>query len=806
MAGRLVYPVGIRVERVFIMGTAARDRLAQVLRGEGGAGAASSMELALPVEDIRVDVEGFGRLQYPVSAAQAKKLIKLAAPARFGKGEATITDPEVRDTWEVPRDRVRVEWDEAALAAVLGDIREGLGLPWQCTVDIDLHSMLVYEKGQFFVAHQDSEKDDAMIGTLVVTLPSACTGGVLVVGQGEDCLAYTGSRTAHTLVAFYADRRHEVLPVKSGYRITVTYNLLLRGDTSGHATGDDAAIAELAHCLTEHFTTGAVRYYGGPAGDPPSRLAYLLDHEYTPRSLRWSRLKGADASRCDRLRAAAGKAGCEVVLALADVKETHSAYDADAYYERGRYGRYRDGDDEGDADEGDAGQDGGSGTYVIDDLVDSEVAITHWLGSDGERAEDASLHIWSHEACASTPSGALQPYQSSYEGYMGNWGNTLDRWYKRGVILIWPREQAFANRAEVSPAWALDELDAQARSGDVAGARVAAGTLGSFWANAARARESALLPKALRTASALADAAAAMALLEPFHVETLGADHAAALGAVAVRYGGEWARELLRTWFGDGKSWDYARGRRDWALTLPELSQALRATGSPGTDLARQLLALTWEWLRGRVTGEVASRSPSRREQALSELGEPLTALLRAAARLEATHLVDEVTDFVRIQPHEVIPLLLAALRGASTLPDDLRGDRGFADLAKGCAARLRILLDQAPRAASDWSIQLAPGGCACDLCATLTTFLADPRRRAVEWPLRKDDRHHVHSRIDVAELPVTHVTRRTGRPYTLVLTKTEALFDAEREARARDMASLAWLAAEWTAPSPSRS
>jgi hypothetical protein len=60
------------------------------------------------------------------------------------------------------------------------------------------------------------------------------------------------------------------------------------------------------------------------------------------------------------------------------------------------------------------------------------------------------------------------------------------------------------------------------------------------------------------------------------------------------------------------------------------------------------------------------------------------------------------------------------------------------------------------------------------------------------------DKRQHIHSRPDAAELPVTHVTRRTGRPYTLVLTKTRRLFDAEREARARDEGDLRWLVAEW--------
>ena len=61
------------------------------------------------------------------------------------------------------------------------------------------------------------------------------------------------------------------------------------------------------------------RYYGGPSTDPPNRLVYFLDHEYTPRGLNWRRLKGADASRVALLRTAAGKAGCEAVLALADI-------------------------------------------------------------------------------------------------------------------------------------------------------------------------------------------------------------------------------------------------------------------------------------------------------------------------------------------------------------------------------------------------------------------------------------------------------------------------------------------------------
>jgi len=43
----------------------------------------------------------------------------------------------------------------------------------------------------------------------------------------------------------------------------------------------------------------------------------------------------------------------------------------------------------------------------------------------------------------------------------------------------------------------------------------------------------------------------------------------------------------------------------------------------------------------------------------------------------------------------------------------------------------------------------------------------------------------------------VTHVTRRFGRPYTLVLTKTEALFQREAIERRSFAADLAWLTKE---------
>jgi hypothetical protein len=147
-----------------------------------------------------------------------------------------------------------------------------------------------------------------------------------------------------------------------------------------------------------------------------------------------------------------------------------------------------------------------------------------------------------------------------------------------------------------------------------------------------------------------------------------------------------------------------------------------------------------------------------------------------------------------------VTALEMPALRAAAKLPRRaFRGEAGFGDLAADCAARLRVRLARPPPTSGDWSVELPAGSCDCELCRTLRGFLEDKIRRTLEWPLAKERRQHVHSRIDAAELPVTHVTRRQGRPCTLVLHKTEALFGRELQARKRDETDLDWLAAQWS-------
>jgi hypothetical protein len=156
-----------------------------------------------------------------------------------------------------------------------------------------------------------------MVGTLVLVWPSPHIGGELVVRHGSEQAHFASQHlTADTIrwCAFYADCRHEVLPVSEGWRVVLTFDLVVPAQ---EATPRPSAPPAVLDALREHFL---------PASGPRLRpWVFLLDHEYSGRGLHWPLLKGADRSRVAAPRAAAKSLGLTVHLALAEVHESWTA-------------------------------------------------------------------------------------------------------------------------------------------------------------------------------------------------------------------------------------------------------------------------------------------------------------------------------------------------------------------------------------------------------------------------------------------------------------------------------------------------
>ena len=291
----------------------------------------------------RLEVEGAGPIALPLLPVQAEQLIATAERAPYGRGEDTLTDTKVRRTWQIGSERVRIggrHWP-GTLQTILLRAAEGLGVSGP--LDAEFYKLLVYDQGSFFVWHRDTEKLPGMFATLILALPSVSAGGELVV-RHKDREARLDLRCEDPsevcFAAFYADCVHEVLPVTSGYRLVLVYNLVWHGR---------GGLPEPPHyAVEEDVVAGLLKDWAG--GPPPPddastvKLVYPLEHSYTQAELGFQTLKGADAGKVQIVAAAAERSGCEVHLALVSIEESGSAEHAD--YPRSRRSWSRDEEDD----------------------------------------------------------------------------------------------------------------------------------------------------------------------------------------------------------------------------------------------------------------------------------------------------------------------------------------------------------------------------------------------------------------------------------------------------------------------------
>ena len=159
-------------------------RLEALLAGVERAGdffVQGSLDAPIP----RVEIDGVGVLSFPVPASQIEAVIKRANRAPYGRGEHTIVDTSVRNAWQLDCADVWIggkAW-EKTLHQIMSTVIAGLGCSGM-DVSATLYKLQVYETGGLFRPHRDTEKTDGMFGTLVVVLPSAHSGGELIIGHG----------------------------------------------------------------------------------------------------------------------------------------------------------------------------------------------------------------------------------------------------------------------------------------------------------------------------------------------------------------------------------------------------------------------------------------------------------------------------------------------------------------------------------------------------------------------------------------------------------------------------------------------
>ncbi len=79
----------------------------------------------------------------------------------------------------------------------------------------------------------------------------------------------------------------------------------------------------------------------------------------------------------------------------------------------------------------------------IGETYEDELNGTEWTDIHGKKQPWGEIAFDLSAIVSSMPIDDWKPTSEEYEGYTGNAGNTLDRWYHRSAIVLWHRDHHF---------------------------------------------------------------------------------------------------------------------------------------------------------------------------------------------------------------------------------------------------------------------------------------------------------------------------------------------------------------------------
>jgi len=707
-----------------------------------------SSEGIFDLSDLHIEVEGLGvedirasdakrQLTLPLTPEDIQTLISLSSKAKFGLKEKTLLDETVRDTQEISSDRMQVTIEEASLTSMLTKMRHDLGLSNHVKLIPHLHNMLIYGPGQFFKEHQDSEKIEGMVATLVIVLPFPHIGGNLVIKHNKQKEIFSSENIGDPRVkyiSFYADCLHRVEPVKEGYRVCLTYNLVLESEK---ITVDDYTNASLEKALEEYFRL--------ESGDSPLKLVYFLDHSYTEHSLRWDMLKGADRKNALSFYSAAKKLHLIPYLALAEVHESWTT----------------EGDDK---------------DPEIDELIENNTTLSHWVDSNNRTLPFAECNAHLSEIVLSNP--MRDPVDSDYEGWMGNYGNTMDYWYRRAAIVLWHASNEIAMNFYLNHPQALKDL---AELTKVGGQEKKVFEIiekaGKYFKKPQCDPQHCNFSMFSSVSLYIKDKETAAHILSPFEWTVFNSEIAKDLINLAILYGIDWCIALMNHW---KKKKEYGHIVILNSVTpiigsLLALEDSLEANMEFKNKLSTFILETQVEAIIDHDKSHQRS-SPIELEKVFIKRINHVIDFMKACALTKSASLVGHLLSHMIENPR-----LYSEIR-LSEIFFEMRHQIPSQELApyKLLHDHLVKVIDQelekGLRSSNDWSIPVALT-CACEYCKDLEAFLHASTETRKVWPVAAKVRDHLQRVISGFMLPVNLSIEKTGSPHKLIITKTDKVY-----------------------------
>lgn len=732
---------------------ASTQKIIQALAKERRRAASPSpfyAEHTLDPSTFHIEIEGVGPVSMPRERHEIERLLSASSAAKFGLREKTLLDRKVRDTQEIPADKLRIRYDNRAMSSMLTRMRDAMGLSENAVLTPHLHNMLIYGPGQFFKQHRDSEKIDGMVATLVVVLPSPHIGGDLLIRHVNEQHRFASENLdGETLqcIAFYADCHHEIDKIKQGYRVALTYNLALESTQSLSGEKKHANPA-LEKALKAYFH----REEGQDA--KPPKLVYFLDHSYTEHSLKWDLLKGADRKNAEALRCAAEHLGMTPHLALVEI---HESWTADDEYDD-RYG------EEYDPEPG--------------ELIEDSTVLSHWLDAAGKKLPYREVSVSEDELCWTKDTEESDLINSEHEGWMGNYGNTMDYWYRRAAIVLWRESDEVAMSFDLDYDRALAGLSAlMKKRGNEARVADIVDKAGPYLRRAARDAGGGQFKPFIRIALYLQDENIARTLLSDFSLADIDMDSAKDLVDLQNAYGAAWCLALMKAWREEDERLRFRRPAA--SANIDDLTRHLLSQGSD----ARVAVFLA-DYYIGRIVqsdANLAHVTPVEQMSALDKRMDALKKVMHAGIALHDDSMLRKIVGHVTSNPALYPAPDLADMALELQKKDRSASSPAVEALRDYAAQGIRRALDKGLRAKGDWSIEAQPS-CKCAYCRTTVDFLESATESRKIWPIAQQHRDHIMNVFRGSGLPIRFEVRKEGSPHKLVITKSERLYEEEKK------------------------
>ncbi|MEW6159374.1 MAG: 2OG-Fe(II) oxygenase [Verrucomicrobiota bacterium] len=768
----------------------ALEELLSGVRRPGDFFVQGSLETPMP----RVEVEGVGVISFPVPETQLQQLIEQATRAPYGQGEDTLHNETVRKTWQLPASTVRIggkSW-EKTFSQLLASVVDGLGCG-EAMVSAELYKLLVYDPGGFFAAHRDTEKAGGMFGTLVVVLPSAHRGGELVIRHaGREVTIDLSSEEFSELkfAAFYADCEHEVRPVAEGHRVCLIYNLI---QLSGAKTEESLR----APLYSDEIAAATEMLKDAFAAPAPAKLAWLLEHQYSPDGLSFAGLKGEDAAFAKVLRAAAESAGCAVHLGIVHIEEYGPAqphYELDYGYGRHRGWRRYDYDE--------VEEDASSDSFEVIEVSDSSRHIDQWVDTQDQPVAFGKLPLEDGEVL---PAGALDDEAPDEQRLMeatGNEGASFERSYHRAALVIWPKERFAGVLLQAGVSAALPHLAERLDARDKGAAGIAEQIVESWeqpptvWSYLGQPKEPSRAAM-LRLLTKLGDRALLKRFISGVVTREFDGSENDALADALQTVGPKDAGTLLATIARENMPLFHGDCVRLFDRVLSELGEKLDTYWRAALRDAAAAIVLALPAIKPKPDPYASGRWQRLQKAKPVDAG-MVAGLLDCVRTIGADDLrMDAAVSFIAersvFDPGNVIVPALTLLREREREQSGFVSDAAVGRLWVHAAEFLLARSEQPPASPTDWRLEVKLS-CQCKDCRALQSFALDAQAQVARFKSAEHRRMHLERQIREHGLDMSCLTERKGSPRTLVCTKTRRTFHRQCEQHRNDCASMAVL------------